>query len=61
MQVNEFGLDGVDIDFEATPQCSFNADRTAVTCDTDASIIRAIRELRAALPRPKIVSDDADC
>jgi chitinase len=53
--VNDFGLDGVDIDYEpAVPNCVTGGGK--VSCPTDAEFIRAVTSMRAAMPRPKVVS-----
>jgi chitinase len=53
--VSDFGLDGVDLDYEpATPNCS-NASGTVV-CPSDAEFVRVVTAMRAALPRPKWLS-----
>ena len=53
--VDDFGLDGVDIDYEpGTPNCT--AANGAVDCPTDAEYIGVINAMRAALPRPKLLS-----
>jgi chitinase len=53
--VKTFGLDGVNLDFEASnPGCtSING---AVTCLSDALYISTVTALRAALPRPAILT-----
>ena len=49
--VKDFGLDGVDLDYEpANPNCS-NAGGS-VTCPSDAEYVSVINAMRAALPRP---------
>jgi chitinase len=56
--VSDFGLDGVDLDYEpATPNCTSAGG--AVTCPSDAEYIRIVNAMRAALPRPKILSTAA--
>ncbi|HEX4462310.1 MAG TPA: glycosyl hydrolase family 18 protein [Polyangia bacterium] len=53
--VNDFGLDGVDVDYEpATPNCAVA--NGSVTCPSDAEYISVIKAMRAALPRPKLLS-----
>ena len=53
--VNEFGLDGVDIDFEpSNPACLVSA--KAVSCTTDDLFISVVRQMREALPRPKLLT-----
>lgn len=55
--VNAFGLDGVDIDYEpAAPNCRMAAPKGQIVCDTDSEYIATVRALRAALPRPAIIS-----
>src|SRR5579883_2115806 len=50
--VNDFGLDGVDIDYEpSNPGCT-NGGGT-VSCPSDAEYVGVINAMRAALPRPK--------
>lgn len=52
--VSDFGLDGVDIDFEGAPGCTWPTGGR--TCASDASFQTTIEAVRAALPRPLIVS-----
>jgi chitinase len=53
--VKDFGLDGVDVDYEPTsPACSSNNGQ--VSCRTDQEFINVIKRVRAVLPRPYIVS-----
>ncbi len=53
--VNDFGLDGVDIDYEpGTPNCMV-ANGT-VSCPSDAEYVSVVKAMRAALPRPKLLS-----
>jgi chitinase len=53
--VHDFGIDGVDVDFEpSSPGCKQTHGR--VTCDIDGLLWRSIRDLREALPRPAILS-----
>lgn len=48
--VDDFGLDGVDIDYEpASPGCTTNP-AGGVTCATDAESVRVATKLRKALP-----------
>jgi chitinase len=56
--VEDWGLDGVDIDFEAEAGCSKGTDGK-VKCHSDADYISAIQLLRAALPRPYILTTAA--
>ncbi|MGE0717823.1 MAG: hypothetical protein AB7P02_20415 [Alphaproteobacteria bacterium] len=54
--VADLGLDGVDVDFESeTPGCAPGA-RGRIECATDAILIRSVERLRAALPRPLLLS-----
>lgn len=55
--ISDYGLDGVDIDYEPpTANCKSTAEG-AVDCPlTDGVYIDLIRQFRAALPRPLIVS-----
>lgn len=53
--VNDFGLDGVDIDYEpSSPSCSSSGGR--VSCPTDAEQVGVVKKMRAAMPRPKTLS-----
>jgi len=53
--VKDFGLDGVDVDYEPTnPACSSNNGK--VSCRTDQEFINVINRVRKVLPRPYIVS-----
>jgi chitinase len=53
--VTDFGLDGVDIDYEpAAPSCASNAGQ--VTCTSDAEYVGVVNSMRAALPRPASLS-----
>ena len=53
--VTDLGLDGVDVDYEpSAPQCQSTG--TSVSCATDAEFIRTVQAIRAAVPRPKVVS-----
>jgi chitinase len=53
--VNDFGLDGVDIDYEpASPNCT-NAGGQ-VTCTSDAEYVGVVQSMRAALPSPRWLS-----
>ncbi|KAL4419617.1 hypothetical protein ABPG77_001671 [Micractinium sp. CCAP 211/92] len=49
--VRQFGLDGVDVDYEGDGTCWRKSDKMA--CTTDAGYTRAVQKLRAALPRPR--------
>lgn len=54
--VSEFGLDGVDIDFEPSdPQCTQGPDGQ-ISCSTDEQYIQVTRALREALPRPLLLT-----
>jgi chitinase len=53
--VQDFGFDGVDLDYEpGTPNCTVG--NAGVTCPTDAEYISVVNAMRAAMPRPKILS-----
>jgi chitinase len=54
--VNDFGLDGVDIDYEPTnPNCASTGQK--VTCpSSDAEYVAVVSSMRAAMPRPKWLS-----
>lgn len=52
--VSDFGLDGVDIDFEFDPTCTWSF--SGQTCTSDTLFQTTIESLRAALPRPMILS-----
>ena len=53
--VADFGLDGVDLDYEPTnANCVVRSG--AVSCATDAEFISSVNTLRTALPRPLILS-----
>jgi chitinase len=53
--VKTLGLDGIDIDFEPlSPNC--HAVGARITCDTDPLLTRVVASLRAALPRPLVLS-----
>lgn len=53
--VRDLGADGVDIDFEPTnPECTRVSGR--MRCADDALSIDIVRRLRAALPRPLVLS-----
>jgi chitinase len=53
--VNDFGLDGVDLDYEpGTPNCMASGGK--VTCPSDAEYISVVKAMRAAMPRPKLLS-----
>ena len=56
--VKDFGLDGVDIDYEpANPSCSSSGGK--VSCPSDAEYIGVIKSMRAALPAPYWISTAA--
>ena len=49
--VKDFGLDGVDIDYEpANPSCTNGGG--SVTCPSDSEYVSVIHAMRSALPRP---------
>jgi chitinase len=53
--VKDFGLDGVDIDYEpANPSCT--APGGTVTCPSDAEYVSVVKSMRAALPSPYWIS-----
>lgn len=53
--VRDFGLDGVDLDYEpSNPACSSNG--STVSCPSDGEYVGVVNAMRAALPRPKWVS-----
>jgi chitinase len=53
--VYEFGLDGVDVDFEPpAPGCKESGGR--VLCEVDGLLSHVINQLREALPRPAIIA-----
>lgn len=53
--VKTFGLDGVNVDFEiSNPECTLT--NGAIKCLSDALYISTVTALRAALPRPAILS-----
>ena len=54
--VRDFGLDGVDIDFEPSdPHCQAGADGR-IACATDAAWDRIVGQARTALPRPMLLT-----
>lgn len=53
--VKDFGLDGVDIDFESYPNCTPNT-ASGMQCTTDQQLIGIINQLRAALPHPYLLT-----
>ncbi|KDD72609.1 hypothetical protein H632_c3129p0, partial [Helicosporidium sp. ATCC 50920] len=53
--VQAFGLDGVDVDYEPS-STSCGLQNGQMRCSTDDEYIAAIRSIRAAVPRPYIVS-----
>jgi chitinase len=53
--VNDFGLDGVDLDYEpASPSCTASGGK--VNCPSDAEYISLVKRMRAVMPRPKWLS-----
>lgn len=57
--VSDFGLDGVDIDYEPSdPQCGANAEGV-VNCSTDHVWDEIIAAFRGALPRPLLLTASA--
>jgi chitinase len=50
--VSAFGLDGVDIDYEKMPE----AGSCPAACSTDAELTNVITKMRAALPRPAVIT-----
>lgn len=53
--VKDFGVDGVDLDYEpAAANCSASGGH--VSCPSDAEFVSVVKKMRAALPRPKILS-----
>jgi chitinase len=53
--VNDFGLDGVDLDYEpANAACTSNGG--SVSCPSDNEYVNVVDAMRAAMPRPKWVS-----
>jgi len=56
--VDEFGFDGVDLDYEPTSaDCTINQAKDSITCATDQEYIDSVKKLRAAMPRPYILSN----
>jgi len=56
--VKAFDLDGVDLDYEPrNPKCSNFGPN--ITCTTDAEYIDSVKSLRAALPRPLLLTNAA--
>lgn len=54
--VRDLGLDGVDIDFEpADPRCQASSDGR-ITCATDHAWNGIVQQMRAAFPRPMLVT-----
>ncbi|KDD71809.1 hypothetical protein H632_c4362p0, partial [Helicosporidium sp. ATCC 50920] len=54
--VRDFGLDGVDVDYEpSTADCKLVEEK--MQCSTDSEYVNAIKALRVALPRPYILSN----
>jgi len=53
--VNDFGLDGVDLDYEpSNAACASNG--SSVSCPSDGEYVSVVNRMRAALPRPKWVT-----
>jgi chitinase len=53
--VKDFGLDGVDIDYEpSNPNCSSSGGQ--VSCPSDAEYVSVVKSMRAALPSPYWIS-----
>jgi chitinase len=53
--VKDFGLDGVDIDYEpSNPSCTVAAGH--VSCPSDAEYVSVVKTMRAALPSPYWIS-----
>ncbi len=53
--VKDFGLDGVDIDYEpSSPSCSISGGH--VSCPSDAEYVSVVKTMRAALPSPYWIS-----
>ena len=53
--VKDFGLDGVDIDYEpANPSCTVVGG--TVSCPSDAEYVSVVKSMRAALPAPHWIS-----
>lgn len=52
--VKDYGLDGVDIDYEADQQCTISGN--TVNCPGDANYEAVVEALRAALPRPAMLT-----
>ncbi|PSC67018.1 chitinase [Micractinium conductrix] len=58
--VDEFGLDGVDIDYEpSSAGCSFPPAVPAVRCSIDAEFTRVVTALRSAFPAPRYLLTSA--
>ncbi|KAH7620133.1 hypothetical protein NADE_008407 [Nannochloris sp. 'desiccata'] len=56
--VEAFNLDGVDLDYEPTnPNCSNFGPN--ISCTTDSEYINSVKALRAALPRPLLLTNAA--
>jgi chitinase len=53
--VDDFGLDGVDVDFEP-PDAGCTQTRDSIRCRTDALLQRTVSELRANLPKQVTLS-----
>ena len=53
--VKDFGLDGVDIDYEpSNPSCTASSGK--VSCPSDAEYVSVVKSMRAALPAPYWIS-----
>lgn len=52
--IHDFGLDGVDVDFEP-PAAGCKQTRGRIVCDIDGLLSMSIRNLREALPSPAIL------
>lgn len=57
--VKNFGLDGVDLDYEPTNANCRTGSNGNIVCDTDAEYINSLNALRTALPRPYLISTAA--
>lgn len=55
--VKDFGLDGVDIDYEPSlASCQFDTGKNRMVCAGEENFISIIKEIRAKLPPPYVVS-----
>ena len=54
--VEDFGFDGVDIDYEPFNNGQCSSTNGQVTCTTDAEYLRIVNEIRQAVPRPYLVT-----